>query len=209
MKRFLVVLALTTLGTFGASAATIPFEWIDNPPGTCEQVHRSSYARTWARATRSIARGARHDAVAAPLLVFDGRYAVTVNYDLSLDEMIAAGELDDTIIVGSGASQFGAVRDYTVGAGPNTVEVAATSAFTAPVVAYAPGATLTYGDPAQANDGAINLTALSDWYFEWIAFTSHGSTDLRATVTITEDRQNHTAIVERMVTKDDGLPPLK
>ena len=105
MKRFLVVLVLTTLGTFGASAATIPFEWIDNPPGTCEQVHRSSYARTWARATRSIARGARHDAVAAPLLVFDGRYAVTVNYDLSLDEMIAAGELDD-VAPGINAANF-------------------------------------------------------------------------------------------------------
>lgn len=92
---------------------------------------------------------------------------------LTTSTAIAAGQLDNTILVGSVSGEYGAIADYTIGAGPNTIEVAADSTFTAPVRAYVPSATLIYGDVAEEADGAVYLNALSDWAFQWIAFQSH------------------------------------
>lgn len=91
---------------------------------------------------------------------------------LTVSDAIAPGALDNLIVGGAGAGELAAIKSYTTGAGPNTIEIDATSAPSAPVRAYAPGASLTYGDPAQALDGAIHLHALADWSFQWIAFAS-------------------------------------
>lgn len=91
---------------------------------------------------------------------------------LTVSDAINPGDLDDLIIGGSGPGELAAIKNYTTGAGPNTIQIDATSAPSAPVIAYAPGASMRYGDPAQAQDGAIHLTALSDWAFQWISFFS-------------------------------------
>ena len=90
---------------------------------------------------------------------------------LTVSTALAANELDDTILVDA-SGNYGAVHAYTTGAGPNTVYVASTATFDAATTAYVPGASLAYGDAAQGLDGAIYLTALADWYFEWVSFAS-------------------------------------
>lgn len=84
---------------------------------------------------------------------------------------LAPGVLDDLIVVDA-LGNPAPIVEYTTGAGPNTVYVASTANFDAVTVAYAPGATLTYGDAVQGLDGAIYLTALADWSFRWLGFAS-------------------------------------
>lgn len=92
---------------------------------------------------------------------------------ITVAEAIAAGALDDLIIVDVDGGIGPVVKNgYTTGPGPNTIYVASATTFAAAATAYAPGATLTYGDPAQGLDGAIYLTALADWSFRGLGFSS-------------------------------------
>lgn len=92
---------------------------------------------------------------------------------ITVAEAIAPGALDDAIIVDVDGGIGPVVKNgYTSGPGPNTIYVASTTTFAAAATAYAPGATLTYGDPAQGLDGAIHLTALADWSFRGLGFAS-------------------------------------
>lgn len=84
---------------------------------------------------------------------------------------ITPGDLDDLLLVDVDGG-LGPVVEYTSGAGPNTIYVASATTFAAVTTAYSPGATITYGDPAQGLDGAIHLTALADWSFRGLAFAS-------------------------------------
>lgn len=92
---------------------------------------------------------------------------------VTVAEAITPGALDDLILIDVDGGIGPIVKDgYTSGAGPNTIYVASATTFAADATAYAPGATLTYGDPAQGLDGAIYLTALADWSFRGIGFAS-------------------------------------
>lgn len=90
---------------------------------------------------------------------------------VTVAEAINPGDLDDLILVDEDGG-VGPIVEYTSGAGPNTIYVASATTFAAAATAYAPGATLTYGDPAQGMDGAIHLTALADWSFRGLALAS-------------------------------------
>ena len=90
---------------------------------------------------------------------------------LTVSDALAPGDLDDLILVDVDGG-VGPVVEYTTGAGPNTIYVASATTFAAVTTAYAPGATVTYGDPAQGLDGAIHLTALAAWSFSGIGFAS-------------------------------------
>lgn len=92
---------------------------------------------------------------------------------VTVAEAINPGDLDDLIFIDTDGGLGPIVKNgYTTGPGPNTIYVASATTFAATASAYAPGATLTYGDPAQALDGAIYLTALADWSFRGLAFAS-------------------------------------
>ena len=92
---------------------------------------------------------------------------------ITVAEAITPGALDDLILVDVDGGVGPIVKNgYTSGAGPNTIYVASATTFAAATTAYAPGATITYGDPAQGLDGAIHLAALADWSFRGLAFAS-------------------------------------
>ena len=59
-------------------------------------------------------------------------------------------------------------------------------------------------EPFSANDGQPTL-ASNVW--TWIAVKGYAAGDIRATVTITSDRQNHTVELEQIISKFDSLPP--
>lgn len=92
---------------------------------------------------------------------------------VTVSDAITPGALDDAILVDVDGGTGPVVKNgYTSGAGPNTIYVASATTFAAATTAYAPGATLTFGDPAQGLDGAIHLTALADWSFQGLGFAS-------------------------------------
>lgn len=92
---------------------------------------------------------------------------------LTVSDAITPGALDDLILIDVDGGIGPIVKNgYTSGAGPNTIYVSSATTFAAATTAYAVGATLTYGDPAQGLDGAIYLTALADWSFRGIGFAS-------------------------------------
>jgi hypothetical protein len=102
--------------------------------------------------------------------------------ELTVSNALVANQLVDTIAVGDGFGEYGAIVSHTAGAGPNTIQVATTTPFSLPVAAYEPGATIAYGDPADFFNQAIHLQALSDWGFQWIRFESNGPKSCAITV---------------------------
>lgn len=101
---------------------------------------------------------------------------------LTVTNALAAGQLDDTIIIGDGFGEYGAVASYTTGAGPNTITVSSITPFTLPVSAYEPSAELRFGDAANAFEQAIYLNALCDWGFQFLRITSNGPKSAAITI---------------------------
>lgn len=92
---------------------------------------------------------------------------------VTVSQAITPGALDDCILVDEDGGLGPIVKNgYTSGAGPNTIYVASATTFAANTTAYTPGATLTFGDPAQGLDGAIHLAALAAWSFHGLTLAS-------------------------------------
>lgn len=100
--------------------------------------------------------------------------ATTGLLTVTVSDALTVNALRGKFLVGSVLGDYGVIRSNTGGAGPNTIVVARTSALTAPIAAYEPGATLTFGDAGNFFDQAIYLTALADWNFQGLTLASHG-----------------------------------
>lgn len=91
---------------------------------------------------------------------------------LTVSNSLTANALRGKFAVGSVVGEWGTIRSHTSGAGPNTIVVANTVGLTAPIGAYSPGASLTFGDPA-SQDQAIYVTALADWGFQGLTIAAN------------------------------------
>lgn len=100
--------------------------------------------------------------------------ATTGLLTVTVSDALTVNALRGKFLVGSVLGDYGVIRSNTGGVGPNTIVVARTSALTAPIAAYGPGATLTFGDAGNFFDQAIYLTALADWNFQGLTLASHG-----------------------------------
>lgn len=95
---------------------------------------------------------------------------------LTVSDAIAPGALVGKFAVSGALGEYGTIASHTDGAGPNTIQVACVTTFSVPAGtgAYAPGATIRFGDPANAFEGAIYLNALCDWTLQGLLIESNG-----------------------------------
>jgi hypothetical protein len=100
--------------------------------------------------------------------------AVSGILTLTVADALVANALRGRFAVGSVLGEYGTIRSNTGGAGPNTIEVCNILGLTAPVSAYAPGATLTFGDAGNFFEQAIYLLALCDWNLQGLTIASNG-----------------------------------
>lgn len=108
--------------------------------------------------------------------------ATTGLLTLTVSDALVANALRGLFAVGSVLGEYGCIKSNSGGAGPNTIEVANIVGLTNPVGAYAPGATLTFGDAANFFEQAIYLEAMCDWTLQGLTISSNGPKDVALSI---------------------------
>lgn len=110
--------------------------------------------------------------------------ATTGLLTLTVNNALVANALNGKFAVSATLGEYGTIKSHTAGAAPNTIVVACATTFAvvAGAGAYQPGATLTYGDPADSFEGAIYLLALCDWNLQGLFISSGNSKAAALTV---------------------------